>query len=714
MKGFRTTEIATRSGRMRRSLASAFRNNHTELSRALFAAVRDGQCATWQYEQSFDQVEEWGRSNISTAVELLAAWYETHDLMFRELFAGWVHSRLVHDLSDYGPPADYKPGQAVEVVRTLWTDIVKPHVSAETVAILTADLQDISAFLSKEPVKQLRVLFIGDCIQFEVMTALLTPCVEAQIAIKPTLIVERVQPVLRNKLRTLRPEEFDVVFFSPFSHTFVPEYEMLLRPGSTFWRREHKRHYVDAMLKEVRATIDTLTDHFQCPVYTHNTAGTTQLFGSVTGIVKSVLSHRSRAEAKQLINEGITKVIDEPDAQSRVLLLDEASLCMGTSAWNLGRVRLNSHAFHPTQLGVELGRGPYFEASYVAAYLANKKVVICDLDNTLWDGVIGEGGVRHYTERQTVLKRLKEKGVLLSINSKNDIRNIHWTGAVLQEQDFVAARINWDPKATNIGTIRDLLNLKVKDFVFIDDRDDELERVKNAFPEILTLHAHDPATWKRLSHWERVLALTPSSDRTKVYHERAQRAQFVSGVQSTVEDEATALAALQIEVVIQEVNASGLKRVVELVNRTNQFNLCGSRTSSRELEEGLGTRHTIVTAEARDKFGSMGVVAAMQCVWGPNRTEVPLFVLSCRAFGFGIEYALLNTLKRLAPGEHALIGHYKETQFNQPCRDLYPKSGMTWDGSAWVGTVGQLPPDPVWLRIEHKMLSINSRGAAAL
>jgi FkbH-like protein len=296
--------------------------------------------------------------------------------------------------------------------------------------------------------------------------------------------------------------------------------------------------------------------------------------------------------------------------------------------------------------------------------------------------------------------------VLLSIISKNDPKNVRWAGAALQPDDFVAPRINWEPKTANMAGIRDELNLKVKDFVFIDDRRDELERMRNAFPEILALDATEPATWQFLSRWSDALAPNPESDRTQLYHERVKREQFVSGLSQmsrAVEDETAAFTALQLSVSIQRVNRSGLKRAVELINRTNQFNLCGSRTSERELADGLGTRHTIVQAEAADKFGTMGVVGIMQVDRHFDRVEIPIFVLSCRAFGFGIEYALLNAVRALAPAECPIVGCYKETQFNQICRQFYSASGMRWDGSRWIGRIADLPAAAQWLAIESTL-----------
>jgi len=312
--------------------------------------------------------------------------------------------------------------------------------------------------------------------------------------------------------------------------------------------------------------------------------------------------------------------------------------------------------------------------------------------------------VTHHLDRQAVLKELRRRGVLLSIASKNDPLNVQWTGAGLGPEDFVAPQINWGPKPSSVARIRDELNLKIKDFVFLDDRPDELERVRAAFPEIHTLDATRPETWRVLGHWQRMLPANPDEDRTQLYQQRVLRDGFLNdraAVGGPVEDETAALAGLELTVSIRTAERGDLKRAAELINRTNQFNLCGSRTSLRELRDRLAARGAVVLADAGDKFGRMGVVGVMVVDVHADRAEVPMFVLSCRAFGFGIEYAVLNSLRRLVPPAFRLIGHYKETQANQPCRQFYPRVGLRRDGDRWVGVVADLPPDPPWLSVRH-------------
>ena len=270
--------------------------------------------------------------------------------------------------------------------------------------------------------------------------------------------------------------------------------------------------------------------------------------------------------------------------------------------------------------------------------------------------------------------------------------------------DFVAPHINWESKVSNMANLVEELNLKEKDFVFVDDRRDELERVRNAFPAMTTMDATDAKTWRWLSHWEEHLFAGMQEDRTRLYHERAAREQFLSrsnGQKAGLEDEAAALLRLELSVKIEPATRpSELRRAAELVNRTNQFNLCGSRMTMAELETGLGENQWVITAAANDKFGSMGVVGVMLVRRKPKGLEIPVFVLSCRVFGFGIEYALLHAVNKLAPRDCRLAGLYTETPHNQPCREFYVKAGLRWDGTEWAGTIADLAASPSWLTIE--------------
>jgi FkbH-like protein len=328
--------------------------------------------------------------------------------------------------------------------------------------------------------------------------------------------------------------------------------------------------------------------------------------------------------------------------------------------------------------------------------------VICDLDETLWKGVIGEGAVEHYLVRQAILKRLQAKGVVLAINSKNDPKNIRWDGALLTADDFVSTQINWDTKVLNIRRISEHLNLKTKDFVFVDDRADEREMVRSAMPEVLPLDALADRTWQLLDLWSHML--TQGSDRTRLYQEKNAREGFLRAQEVLAQDPSAMFTQLELTVSVREVKKSDLKRVVELINRTNQFNTCGSRTSLREAAEWLESADWhILAIDCQDKFGSMGTISVCVVHRQRHRMEIPVFVLSCRVFGYGIEHVVINTVKRMArKAGLSLAGHYEETSHNEPCRQVYPANGFRWEANEWVWNGEGAIEDPPWLKIRSE------------
>jgi FkbH-like protein len=196
--------------------------------------------------------------------------------------------------------------------------------------------------------------------------------------------------------------------------------------------------------------------------------------------------------------------------------------------------------------------------------------------------------------------------------------------------------------------IREALNLKFKDYVFIDDRGDQRELVADAFPEMHVLDATSERTWRLLEQWSNLLTGQDEADRTRFYRERAERESFMATEVTAEENQSEAFAKLKIRVTLREAKPSDLKRVVELINRTNQFNLVGSRTSFREASEWQSAPNTrILVAEAADKFGPMGLVCVAVAEIREREIRIPTFVLSCRVFGYGIETVVLNAIRRL-------------------------------------------------------------------
>jgi FkbH-like protein len=701
--GNRLTPVDDR--RTRISLAAAFAARRAEMAEALFEAVREADHLDGFLPERMAEIHEWWQAVTETAIDLAGEWLKTPDEQREDLLTGWI-SRFNHpSMRPENAPA-FSAGRILEHAKPKWTRIVEGKVPAAALQTLSKYLDRLIGKLSRPMRKEMRILFIGDCFMIELMAGVAGPCIEAQIALDPVHRYSGVGAALRNEIRELGQGGFDLVFFSPFTYTFAPEYDQILRWNAGWWARAKFFGLLDRLLEDVESTIRLLAEQFTCPIYVHNSAGIVQTFDFWSGAAKNLTSMRNRRQARAFIAQRMERVAGSAGFEGRVRVMDETALRGKAGDLEMGRVLFPGKVLHPTWLSMELARGPYMDAIASAALLATKKVVVCDLDNTLWNGVIGEGPVEHCNDRQKILKGLRNKGVLLSISSKNDAKNVDFSGAVLEMDDFVAPRINWEPKVPNMASIVEELNLKEKDFVFIDDRADELERVQNAFPAMTVMDAREAATWRRLAHWERHLRADVLEDRTRLYHEKAAREEFLTqkgGSAKSQEDEVAALKNLQLVARIEQATRiAELKRVVELVNRTNQFNLCGSRVTMAEMEKGLGAEQWVMTAAAKDKFGSMGVVGAMVVRRAADGLEIPVFVLSCRVFGFGIEYALLNAVSEFGARESRLLGLYRETPNNGPCREFYARAGLKRVEAGWVGTVGELKATPDWLTVEGR------------
>jgi FkbH-like protein len=444
---------------------------------------------------------------------------------------------------------------------------------------------------------------------------------------------------------------------------------------------------------------------FEAPIFVHNTSGIRRHDGSIRELAKNRLTQRTRAVARRGVNEWLPAQIDtlNRESYSHFYLLDEAGLLRTRPENELGRHFYDVGLQHPAELGRAIA-GLYLDVILAHSLLAKKKVVICDLDNTLWDGAIGEGEVSHYHDRQKTLKRLRDKGLLLAINSKNDPKNVHWDGAGLTLDDFVCCQINWTSKVQNIRRIAEELNLKTKDFLFIDDRADERSMVLETMPEVLALDAESQAVWRRLSLAADLLPEQDELDRTLAYKQRAEREQFLEDTEAAAAEQRELFRRLEFRVTIRRPERRELKRVAELINRTNQFNMCGSRTTLNEVTGWYdGDSHGVLVVNARDKFGSMGTVCVAVTRGSAGGVEIPVFVLSCRVFGYGVETALLNHVKRSAgfPGRgKQIVGRYVATAFNEPCRDTYARHGFTEEGDTWVYTGGGAIEDPDWLTVD--------------
>ena len=277
-----------------------------------------------------------------------------------------------------------------------------------------------------------------------------------------------------------------------------------------------------------------------------------------------------------------------------------------------------------------------------------KKLIVVDLDNTLWNGIVGDDlTVVPNIELQQRLLELKTKGMLLAIISKNEIKPVvqvfTQNDMLLTMDDFVSTRINWLPKALNMQELLIDLNFGPEAVIFIDDMMSERTSVQEQFPEITvrdTLYLTDIS-----------LAISTYEDahRLQMYKEEKLRRKL-----KTTQDSIDMwIKMLEITIVKYDcISGSVFQRVLQLLNKSNQMNSCTRRFTEASLYAELNQNTFHMWAfSIKDKFGDMGITAILGFTVHNNVIIITDFVLSCRVMGRCIEdcilYMLINFAKKL-------------------------------------------------------------------
>jgi FkbH-like protein len=660
----------------------------------------------WQseYKKYVGTRSEYLALHFQVFPDYAAAYFERGDVTFRHLFLGELIKALY--VSDADPKvANEQTNPVLAALQSLVESVFANSLSPEAWTRFARFLDEIAQTLKATDRKIQRVLLVGDCLFLDIVPFIVADLMDAGIRLVPEYATSKNPALLRDELRTHSAKKIDLVFFSPFSYEFSLEYTQLLDWRNSLTTKSALSELVQRTWDDTRRTIEVLADLFDCPIHIHNSAAVVREQNLAKRVVKAGATARVRSFARDKINALLSAYIHERNAESfqHLFLFDEQRSMEAVGEIEAGSLFYKTPLHHPAVLGKLFSR-QYVDLIYVNAWLIKKKVVVCDLDNTLWEGVIGEGAVTHYHDRQLILKSLKSKGVLLAINSKNDPTNVHWRAGTLTDDDFVCAAVSWEPKVHGMQRIQSALNLKIKDYVFIDDREDERELMSLAYPDTLCLDGSDARTWRRMALWEQLLEEDHDMDRTQMYKEREARKAFIQDDISSPEERADLFRSLELQLTIQSAQAIDLKRITELINRTNQFNLEGSRTTFREVSAWhKSPDHLILLGQTGDRFGDMGTtcIAVVEC----NESEMRIlpFVLSCRVFGYGIEQVVMNRLKQIArqKGLARIIGRYQATPQNAPCKDFLADNGFVNKDELWSFDVAAGPelPDPVWVKI---------------
>lgn len=346
-----------------------------------------------------------------------------------------------------------------------------------------------------------------------------------------------------------------------------------------------------------------------------------------------------------------------------------------------------------------------------SVYGKNRKALALDLDNTLWGGIVGDDGVEDleigqetamgevFHEFQTYLKELKEIGVLLTVDSKNDEKNaidgLRHPAGVLRPEDFVDIRANWEPKSRNLSAIAEDLNILPEAMVFVDDNPAEREIVRQQVPGAAVPEMTAPEQFIRtIDHCGYFEVTTLSEDdarRTDMYRANAAR----RSAEEQFEDYGSYLRSLEMKAEIVPFEKLNYPRITQLTNKSNQFNLTTKRYSEDQIEEAAEDPDTItLCGRLSDRFGDNGIVSLIIGSVAMTVTEesgsekgrptgikallIDLWLMSCRVLKRDMEYAMMDALvgECRRNGIREIYGYYYPTAKNAMVKEFYAGLGF--------------------------------------
>lgn len=363
---------------------------------------------------------------------------------------------------------------------------------------------------------------------------------------------------------------------------------------------------------------------------------------------------------------------------------------------------IGANAFFTDKLWY-LGRIPYTTVAadamveaIVAASAGEKKVLLVDLDNTIWGGIVGEAGAQGielsdeqngliYKDVQREIRRIKNAGIVICVVSKNNFNDgiapFRENGQmVLKEDDITSFKMNWERKDRNICELSQELNVGLDSMVFLDDNPTERQLVRAMLPEVVVLDFPDdvseaPAllrsTFKR--YFQRRALTAEDRAKTEQYEAMAKRAEL-ERASTSFEDYLKSL-----DIQAHRVNPPDRKaRIAQLIGKTNQFNLATTRYTAAEVEGMIeSSEYEVYAFDIVDSFANNGLTALAIVDLRGKDPFIDTFILSCRIMGKGIEDFVVDYVERELSdrGYQSLGGMYRPTAKNGAVEKLYDRLG---------------------------------------
>lgn len=534
-------------------------------------------------------------------------------------------------------------------------------------------LHQALTFTSK---KTIRILAVGDCLMNEIRVFSNPESIEKSFSIDFRCIYFSASASgsldAIKIMEYIKSNNIDMVSFSFFSFEALPEYSRIISHAAKMNLSEIEQFCI-GMINQVENFLINLRAQTNIPFFVHNVSGLPlSRWRKRLPIIPAL--DKNKKTAVDILNDKIYHLTNNIE---NIILIDELGVVsekgIKNCAKEIARQRKYGGMFHTSYFGMHLAQLYISEAD---RYLSMKKckAILVDFDNTLWAGVMADGDVTHYLDRQQLLKDLMDVGILLVAVSKNTEENIRWEEMLLKKQDFAFLQIHWNSKSESVSAASKVLNLGKDSFVFIDDNRHERALVSEAHPDVLILDADLDESWSMLQQLKRypnTQSTEEAKKRTAMYQEQAARNTVLGVGVKSIEN----LKSLELWYQFDEAKTNDLDRLVELINRTNQFNLTTKRYSKAEVFDFITSEsYLVMSAALGDKFGSLGMVAVIIVNFKkPGYAEIDSFVMSCRAMGFSLEKALIFDLMRILKGRGVNIveGRFIPTDRNSPAQSLY-------------------------------------------
>jgi FkbH-like protein len=408
--------------------------------------------------------------------------------------------------------------------------------------------------------------------------------------------------------------------------------------------------------------------------------------------------HRLPGSRSRFVTELNAAMRGMADAEGVDLVaLDRAASREGISAWH------DPALWHRSKQDVSPAAGPAY-GEMVACLIAARqgrsyKCLVLDLDNTLWGGVIGDDGIdgivigqgsplgEGFVAVQEYAKELARRGVILAVCSKNDEANAlepfdRHPDMVLRRSDIASFRANWDDKPANIRAIAAELNIGLDALVFLDDNPFERNFVREQLPMVAVPEVPDePALVAQVladaGYFESLAITEEDRERTAQYQDNRAREQL----RATASDLGSYLRGLEMRMVWRRFDSVGLQRIVQLINKTNQFNLTTRRYTEEDVTAIMADKLAFgLQIRLLDRFGDNGIIAVLiGRMQEPGVVSIDTWLMSCRVLGRQVEPTTLNLAVSMAKalGARTLRGEFIPTKKNAMVRDHYTKLGFT-------------------------------------